>query len=533
MSTTASIHAGIVCDGCGTAPIKRNRFRCLQCPNTDFCEVCQVNHPKSHSLLLLKESVDPSWNQFFDNAVLADTQTNAIAMKNPMPSDFLSQHTKQLQHLMHSLGQGQALQPDRILPEGLAAHQTFVHNNWKRAMKALKSERQRKGLLDGLLFAQIEYRSAISTSSSTQSTSAFPASSLFGSVLTGTSNKKYPKMCRFTEGPPAGLVLVSKQTGFPLCSLHVVAKEAPSSLAAKKKLPGFENAENAAEFFMLGGVDGMEFGFVFTNLCREGRVKFGITPCGADGKTTRDMEFNAINVVRPCESVIVDKDALSNTTLVLRQVETPSGPVSVAEELEAPVEQAEALVPSAMAQCIDGIVSRAQQLAELSAQPSTLFAALVDDKPYTSDVCVLCLENSPPLDAVLLPCGHQCMHFEETERIDTCPMCSFADRRDVPPRVLVKFLNLTDIVSFISELIIDPAPESVLRVYALLSATSEYPSWAVQVDSHTLSPIPDSPHPSFEEDGGGGSSWKEGVDTRKREKGGSREEEGWAERRKS
>uniref|UniRef100_A0A0G4HMV2 RING-type domain-containing protein n=1 Tax=Chromera velia CCMP2878 TaxID=1169474 RepID=A0A0G4HMV2_9ALVE len=83
----------------------------------------------------------------------------------------------------------------------------------------------------------------------------------------------------------------------------------------------------------------------------------------------------------------------------------------------------ESLAPAAQGQCFEGLKPRAQQLSDLSAQPEALFAALMDDKPFTSDVCVFCLENDPPLDAVLLPCGHQCMHFEETDRIDTCPVC--------------------------------------------------------------------------------------------------------------
>eukprot|EP00927_Polykrikos_kofoidii_P080101 TRINITY_DN7697_c0_g1_i1.p1 TRINITY_DN7697_c0_g1~~TRINITY_DN7697_c0_g1_i1.p1 ORF type:complete len:191 (+),score=50.34 TRINITY_DN7697_c0_g1_i1:109-681(+) len=33
-------HAGITCDGCGTAPVFGYRFRCKSCPNHDICETC-------------------------------------------------------------------------------------------------------------------------------------------------------------------------------------------------------------------------------------------------------------------------------------------------------------------------------------------------------------------------------------------------------------------------------------------------------------------------------------------------------------
>jgi hypothetical protein len=51
------IHYGVTCDGCGVAPIKGVRFKCLVCPNYDLCGPCEGknNHPSSHTLLKLKE----------------------------------------------------------------------------------------------------------------------------------------------------------------------------------------------------------------------------------------------------------------------------------------------------------------------------------------------------------------------------------------------------------------------------------------------------------------------------------------------
>jgi len=51
------VHYGVTCDGCGVAPIKGVRFKCLVCPNYDLCGPCEAknNHPSSHTLLKLKE----------------------------------------------------------------------------------------------------------------------------------------------------------------------------------------------------------------------------------------------------------------------------------------------------------------------------------------------------------------------------------------------------------------------------------------------------------------------------------------------
>lgn len=49
-------HRGIHCDSCGESPIKGARWRCLNCPNLDFCSTCEatVHHPKTHVFSKIK-----------------------------------------------------------------------------------------------------------------------------------------------------------------------------------------------------------------------------------------------------------------------------------------------------------------------------------------------------------------------------------------------------------------------------------------------------------------------------------------------
>eukprot|EP00002_Diphylleia_rotans_P005374 TRINITY_DN144_c0_g1_i4.p1 TRINITY_DN144_c0_g1~~TRINITY_DN144_c0_g1_i4.p1 ORF type:complete len:724 (-),score=135.02 TRINITY_DN144_c0_g1_i4:162-2333(-) len=53
----ASIHFGVSCDGCGSAPIVGLRFKCQDCEDYDLCTVCreglgaEVAHPETHSFV--------------------------------------------------------------------------------------------------------------------------------------------------------------------------------------------------------------------------------------------------------------------------------------------------------------------------------------------------------------------------------------------------------------------------------------------------------------------------------------------------
>jgi len=49
-------HTGISCDGCGTSPIRGNRFKCTVCPDYDLCDKCEGEHvhPVDHPLLKVR-----------------------------------------------------------------------------------------------------------------------------------------------------------------------------------------------------------------------------------------------------------------------------------------------------------------------------------------------------------------------------------------------------------------------------------------------------------------------------------------------
>jgi len=36
-----SVHQGFTCDGCQVYPIVGVRYRCNECPDFDFCEICE------------------------------------------------------------------------------------------------------------------------------------------------------------------------------------------------------------------------------------------------------------------------------------------------------------------------------------------------------------------------------------------------------------------------------------------------------------------------------------------------------------
>ncbi|CAF1410641.1 unnamed protein product [Rotaria sordida] len=59
-----TIHSNVICDGCDMSPIKGDRYRCLFCPDIDFCQSCKStsrinydsNHQYNHPLLCIKDS---------------------------------------------------------------------------------------------------------------------------------------------------------------------------------------------------------------------------------------------------------------------------------------------------------------------------------------------------------------------------------------------------------------------------------------------------------------------------------------------
>ncbi|KAK3241013.1 hypothetical protein CYMTET_49187 [Cymbomonas tetramitiformis] len=74
-------------------------------------------------------------------------------------------------------------------------------------------------------------------------------------------------------------------------------------------------------------------------------------------------------------------------------------------------------------QCAEGLQRRAQQLLAEDRAALTQRARPAPQAP-APQACALCNESSPPPDAMLLPCGHRCVHAEEANLIDTCPICS-------------------------------------------------------------------------------------------------------------
>ena len=57
-------HTGFTCDGCKTQPIVGTRWKCLQCPDWDFCQKCHesVAHDPNHKFLKIETNVrkDPN-----------------------------------------------------------------------------------------------------------------------------------------------------------------------------------------------------------------------------------------------------------------------------------------------------------------------------------------------------------------------------------------------------------------------------------------------------------------------------------------
>ncbi|CAF3261201.1 unnamed protein product [Rotaria sp. Silwood2] len=63
-NSNTNIHQNITCDGCDISPIKGIRYKCLFCPDIDFCQSCHsasrayndLNNSYNHPLLCIKDS---------------------------------------------------------------------------------------------------------------------------------------------------------------------------------------------------------------------------------------------------------------------------------------------------------------------------------------------------------------------------------------------------------------------------------------------------------------------------------------------
>ncbi|CAF1521422.1 unnamed protein product, partial [Rotaria sordida] len=74
-NSNTNIHPNVACDGCDMSPIKGDRYKCLFCPNVDFCQPCHSasranndpNHLYNHPLLCIKDSSEYSESLYLYN----------------------------------------------------------------------------------------------------------------------------------------------------------------------------------------------------------------------------------------------------------------------------------------------------------------------------------------------------------------------------------------------------------------------------------------------------------------------------------
>ncbi|CAF3461437.1 unnamed protein product [Rotaria socialis] len=74
-NSNTNIHSHVTCDGCEMSPIKGDRYKCLFCPDVDFCQSCQSvsrtthdpNHQYNHPLLCIKNSDEYSESVYMHN----------------------------------------------------------------------------------------------------------------------------------------------------------------------------------------------------------------------------------------------------------------------------------------------------------------------------------------------------------------------------------------------------------------------------------------------------------------------------------
>jgi len=58
MNLKKAIHTYVTCDGCGMKPIVGVRYKCITCPDFDFCENCEKSKTHEHCFLKMKEPIN-------------------------------------------------------------------------------------------------------------------------------------------------------------------------------------------------------------------------------------------------------------------------------------------------------------------------------------------------------------------------------------------------------------------------------------------------------------------------------------------
>ena len=91
-SSNTNIHQNITCDGCEMTPIRGDRYKCLFCPDVDFCQSCQSisktshdpKHLSNHPLLCIKNSND------YPNCSLLQNRSDLIHKEIKCNSCFMN-----------------------------------------------------------------------------------------------------------------------------------------------------------------------------------------------------------------------------------------------------------------------------------------------------------------------------------------------------------------------------------------------------------------------------------------------------------
>ncbi|CAF1315924.1 unnamed protein product [Rotaria sordida] len=90
--SNTTIHSNIICERCDMSPIKGDRYRCLFCPDIDFCQSCKStsgtnygsNYQYNHLLSCIKDSSEYSESFYLQNRTdidHANIQCNSCSIK--------------------------------------------------------------------------------------------------------------------------------------------------------------------------------------------------------------------------------------------------------------------------------------------------------------------------------------------------------------------------------------------------------------------------------------------------------------------